>query len=210
MVKHISQLTSRGAASRERILRCALSLFALRGYDGVRVDEIARKAQCNKALLYYHFPSKQALYQEIIQEVFEEVFNSIKPILNQPISPIEKLRGALSVFIDKYAVKRDFSQLMVREILTKVRNIPDSTRDIMKGVFYKFKTVIDEGQQNGTIIRKDPTLIYRFLIGSLIASILTQPLPQILLKLSESDAAEAQKRQKEVLLDILMRGIQNG
>jgi hypothetical protein len=99
---------------------------------------------------------------------------------------------------------------MVREILTKVRNIPDSTREIMKGVFYKFKTVIDEGQQNGTIIRKDPTLIYRFLIGSLIASILTQPLPQILLKLSESDAAEAQKRQKEVLLDILMRGIQNG
>ena len=38
-------------------------MFAARGFDGVSVDDIARDAGVNKAMIYYHFADKLALYR---------------------------------------------------------------------------------------------------------------------------------------------------
>jgi len=201
--------TLRGKASKARIMRCALSLFALRGYDAVRVDEIARKARCNKALLYYHFSSKKALYQAILYEVFNEMLMSMKPIFEQPLPPAEKLRRVFSVFVEKYYIKRDFLQLMVQEILTKFKNIPNSVKEMMKFFFYETQKIIIEGQREGTILEADQVLIFRFFIGSLVASILTKPIPEIMLKEAFNRINKTFETEKEIMLDILMRGIQN-
>ena len=47
--------------SRERILDAARSEFAEKGFDGARVDEIAKRADVNKALIYYYFKGKDEL-----------------------------------------------------------------------------------------------------------------------------------------------------
>jgi TetR/AcrR family transcriptional regulator len=51
--------------SKERILQAARGLFARDGFDGTRVDEIARTAGVNKALIYYYFKSKEELLEEL-------------------------------------------------------------------------------------------------------------------------------------------------
>ena len=43
----------------------AASLFAKGGFDGVSVDDIARDAGVNKAMIYYHFADKLALYRAV-------------------------------------------------------------------------------------------------------------------------------------------------
>ena len=48
MIKHTDDQTSK-----RRILDSAVSLFAENGYDGSRVDVIAKRAGVNKALIYY-------------------------------------------------------------------------------------------------------------------------------------------------------------
>lgn len=58
--------------TRERILACAERLFAEQGYDRARVDEIARRAGVNKALIYYYFPSKEGLIDELIRRFLDE------------------------------------------------------------------------------------------------------------------------------------------
>ena len=50
-------------AAPARILEAATGEFAERGYDGARIEAIARRAGVNKALLYYYFPSKGELYR---------------------------------------------------------------------------------------------------------------------------------------------------
>jgi AcrR family transcriptional regulator len=49
--------------SPDRILAAAAAEFAERGFAGARVDRIARRARVNKAMIYYHFASKQRLYR---------------------------------------------------------------------------------------------------------------------------------------------------
>lgn len=65
---------------REKILQTSLQEFAEKGYDGSRIDYIAKSAGVNKALIYYHFKSKEELYTAVINDLFEKAASvSITP-----------------------------------------------------------------------------------------------------------------------------------
>jgi TetR/AcrR family transcriptional regulator len=57
-------------SGKEKILDTALVEFAEKGYEGARVDRIAIEAGVNKALIYYHFKSKEELYVATINYLF--------------------------------------------------------------------------------------------------------------------------------------------
>jgi AcrR family transcriptional regulator len=59
--------------SKLRILEAATSLFASKGFEGARIDEIAARAEINKAQIYYYFESKEA----ILEEIFERFMGKI-------------------------------------------------------------------------------------------------------------------------------------
>jgi len=54
-------------ATKDRILEAAFEEFSLRGFAGSRVDEIADRARCNKALLYQYFGDKEALFRHVLE-----------------------------------------------------------------------------------------------------------------------------------------------
>jgi AcrR family transcriptional regulator len=56
-------------SAKSKILDTAKELFAEKGFDGARVDEIARRAGVNKALIYYYYKNKQALLDALIEQV---------------------------------------------------------------------------------------------------------------------------------------------
>ena len=60
-------------SSKQRLLAAAAAEFAARGFAGANVDRIAKAARLNKAMIYYHFRSKAALYREILRDMFAAV-----------------------------------------------------------------------------------------------------------------------------------------
>ncbi|WP_271221867.1 TetR/AcrR family transcriptional regulator [Streptosporangium carneum] len=54
------------SALREHILQSALRLFAVTGYKGTSLHDIAQVAGCSKAALLYHFTSKDAILTELL------------------------------------------------------------------------------------------------------------------------------------------------
>jgi len=54
---------------RATILAVAKVLFSDKGYHGVSVDEIATRLGVSPAILYRHFPSKEALYEAVLNEI---------------------------------------------------------------------------------------------------------------------------------------------
>ena len=70
MVENSHKVQSRSrldAAERRRcIIEAAIPLFAAEGFRGVTTRELARQAGISEALLYRHFPSKEALYGEVL------------------------------------------------------------------------------------------------------------------------------------------------
>jgi AcrR family transcriptional regulator len=54
-----------GAQRQRSILYAAAEVFARRGYEGARIEEIADEAKVSKALIYEHFKGKRELYAHI-------------------------------------------------------------------------------------------------------------------------------------------------
>jgi AcrR family transcriptional regulator len=69
--------------TKEKILNAALHEFSIHGLAGARVDEIAKAAGVNKAMIYYHFASKEALFNELFQSEMELLKQEAATILGQ-------------------------------------------------------------------------------------------------------------------------------
>ena len=64
--------------NRAALLKCALELFAARGYDAVGVQEIVEAAGVTKPTLYHYFGNKQGLLQSLLAEPFRELTQEIR------------------------------------------------------------------------------------------------------------------------------------
>lgn len=53
------------------ILAAAQREFALTGFSGARIERIAAEAQCNRALVYFYFKNKGALFEAALDEAAE-------------------------------------------------------------------------------------------------------------------------------------------
>ncbi len=87
------RLGSRGKPeqSRAAILKAAINEFADHGIAGARTDAIARAARVNKALLYYYFKDKEAIYQAVLDHVFSGLRDTVVPVLEGDLPPRQKL-----------------------------------------------------------------------------------------------------------------------
>ena len=57
----------RGKETRSRILQAAVECFAQNGYDSTGVAAICKRAGVTKGGFYHHFPSKQAIFLELLE-----------------------------------------------------------------------------------------------------------------------------------------------
>lgn len=69
--------------AKTKILKAAEAIFAEKGFDGARVDEIAKKAKVNKALLYYYFENKEKLLEELVRENINQTMNKKEKVLKE-------------------------------------------------------------------------------------------------------------------------------
>ena len=102
--------------SKEKILNAAIAEFAMYGFDGARVDRIAKKAKINKAMIYYHFPSKEALYASILQGLAQTVVNTITANIQKATET-----GNPLIIIEAYAnhisnLDRQYFLILMREL----------------------------------------------------------------------------------------------
>jgi len=100
--------------TKERILAAALDEFATKGFGGTRVDQIARAAGVNKAMIYYHFAGKQDLFDQLFQSEMELVKKEIGLIMAQrdPNSR-EEMAEAVRVFLGYIESKKKLLQVLM-------------------------------------------------------------------------------------------------
>src|ERR687889_472489 len=94
--------------SRQRVFAAAAAEFARRGYAGANVDRIARAARLNKAMIYYHFKSKAALYREILRDMFGAVRDAVAEVEASAAPPQDKIRRYVEAIAAAAAARPHF------------------------------------------------------------------------------------------------------
>lgn len=76
-------MPTKSELTREKIIQAALHEFSVHGLAGARVDRIAEEAGVNKAMIYYHFKNKEALFNELFQSEMDYLKEEITILLQQ-------------------------------------------------------------------------------------------------------------------------------
>jgi len=97
-------LTSKGEATRQRIMAAATAEFAQRGIAGARVDRIAAEAATNKAQLYAYFGSKDQLFDSVFMASMKRITDVV------PISAEDLADWAVRLY-DEYVERPDLIRL---------------------------------------------------------------------------------------------------
>ena len=97
---------------RQRILDVALKIFAHNGYAGASIQEIVDQAHVTKPTLYYHFKSKEGLFQALIDYAADERFRVMRKAAEAHDSLEDKLIAMTGAMIQHASERRDLMRLI--------------------------------------------------------------------------------------------------
>lgn len=146
--------------SHAAIFAAAAEEFAERGFDAAGVDRIAARARVNKAMLYYHFGSKAALYAEIVRDMVSAVGARVRLIADGPGSAEQKLDAWISALVEEAAARPWFPPVMLRELAARAPHFDATTFHMMNAVLAGVTDVITQGKREGAFRDVDPLLAH--------------------------------------------------
>jgi AcrR family transcriptional regulator len=143
-----SAATSRRQATREAIMDSALDLFAQRGYESVRVEDVARAAGISRATFYNHFSEREEILGALIERLLSVDGENPEPDADTP--PLERIEdvaaAAAGTMLKQPELARFIYGLPVRhEALLK----PESAAT--PAVFRTIHHLLEEAESRGEL-----------------------------------------------------------
>ena len=105
-----------GAERQKSILDAATNVFARRGYEGARIEEIAAAAGVSKALIYEHFPGKRELYSQILSTGMQESLERTLEATAGAEGSVQIMERALGAFLDFVAENPNRWRVIEQEV----------------------------------------------------------------------------------------------
>ncbi len=109
--------------SRAEILAAAIPEFATRGFEGARIDAIASRTRTTRAMIYYYFGSKEALYVAVLADAYRGIREAEKSLDLAHAKPVDAMCRLLAFTVDYYQDHPDFVALVVAENQSGGRHI---------------------------------------------------------------------------------------
>jgi TetR/AcrR family transcriptional regulator len=187
--------------SRARILEAAILEFGQNGLAGARTEHIAEAAGVNKALLYYYFQGKEALYLAALETVAERLLAASMAVLTLQCSPGERLiRSALNHF-DRIYSQPVFQNLLQQEMIRLRKG--ESSSPLVEKLFKpggdKTLAVVEEGIRTGELIPVEPSQVTYTTLGANVFYFLSAPMMRTVVGADPFERSALEFRRKAIV-----------
>ncbi len=165
--------------TRAAILKAAVHEFALEGVAGARTDAIAHTAGVNKALLYYYFKDKEALYGAVVDFIFDSLRDRLLEVLNSDLPPRDKFLQYAGTHFDFVASSPYFPRVVQQEMMRSGRTkSPHLKRIAQKNflpIFTGLTRMFEEGFASGDFRKVNVRNFSVCMVGSILHYFNTAP-----------------------------------
>ncbi|OYR18617.1 bacterial regulatory, tetR family protein [Brucella rhizosphaerae] len=160
-----------------RILETAAGLFAAQGFAATSMEQIAASCGAGKDTIYRRYPSKAALFADLIQGLQSEVINELDGLLAITDTSLERLRryafALLAINLRPQMIALNRVALSEAVVAGAIKPTPSAQDPIMK----RFTTLVAQAQSDGLLSEEDPLftadqLLYATSIKPLISTML--------------------------------------
>ncbi|MFF7239017.1 TetR family transcriptional regulator [Streptomyces collinus] len=131
-------------ARRAQLLAVGARLFAARPYADVLMEHVAEEAGVSRALLYRHFPSKNALFAAVYQQAADQLLAETR--LDPADSLVDQLTQGMDVHLDYFVANRN-AVLAANRVLAGdpvIQTIMTNELDALRGRLLAVLPLADE------------------------------------------------------------------
>ena len=141
-------------ARKQAILEAALDVFAERGFEAARLDDVAARAGVAKGTLYLYFDDKEALFEEVVRNAVTPVLERLDALAAVPDLPTDKILENLFAVFEREVLgtKR---KLLLRLIIAEGPRFPRIAqfyyRNVISRIMPLIAKVADRGVARGEV-----------------------------------------------------------
>jgi TetR/AcrR family transcriptional regulator len=164
------------ASTRDRLFAAAAAEFAARGFAGANVDRIAETARVNKAMLYYHFKSKAALYLEVLRDMFDAVAKRVAADVGADADPADRIRAVVTAIAREAEARPHFPAIWLREIAEGGTHVDKTIMATIVGILQQVAGAVQDGVAAKRFVPVNPLLVQLGIVGPLLMFFATAPM----------------------------------
>jgi len=174
-MSNASEVVRRKACG-DAILRAAADEFAEKGYGGARVDEIAQRANVNKATLYYRIGDKKALYHAVLERVLGCIADDVCLAASTTDDCEEKIRLFVKVIARNTEEMGCAAPILLREVAGGGRYLPDCALAHMNQLLSALDDALVNGVKQGVFRPVNSFFVHMMIIGSIMLYATNKPI----------------------------------
>jgi len=196
---------------RDRIKQAAAEVFAERGFDGARMQEIADRAGANKAMIYYYFDSKEALFTAIFAENFAnllQLFNSILQV--DAVDPNVVIPQLVHLHLDFLNRHNELPRMIIREIQSGnpvVEKLVRANFSRFSGQLQALREEMAAAIRNNSIRDVDPLQTVWNLVALNIFIFVARPILTAAFPEEFSDVGRMLAEREKAIVDLMLYGL---
>jgi TetR/AcrR family transcriptional regulator len=133
------------------ILQSARDIFLKSGLNGARMQEIADRANINKAMLYYYYSSKEDLFKAVFMEEVYKMIPKISELLTVDLPLFDKIRYFVENYIDIIKKNKHMPIFVLTEVNQNPERIVDFVREKVSNYFHVLAKDVDDAFNEGLI-----------------------------------------------------------
>lgn len=156
MTRHLPE-----QARRDQILAAARSCFIDRGYHPTRMEDIASTAGLSKGGVYFHFQSKQEVFDALVQEEFERSMNVLKAVSGSQASVAEKMQVLARHYLEYFSGAPDAPRffIVMGEMGLRDEAIAKRLLDMQTVYIDEIARLLDQGVAEGVLRSTDSQVV---------------------------------------------------
>jgi TetR/AcrR family transcriptional regulator len=154
--------------TRDRLLAAGAEEFSARGFEGAKVDRIAARAGVNKAMLYYHFTNKAALYREILRELFVSLAAQLAAGIPAEAPPGDQIRQFVRTLAAEMARRPHFPSIWLREMAESGPHLDASILQPIGAILDILEGILRAGERRGHFRAAHPLVVQMGIVAPLL------------------------------------------
>jgi len=152
------------------VLEECLKQFAQFGFGGVSIKLLAQQTGVADSLLYYHFGTKEQIWQKATLQAGKTISNSLRDIFTvlEGTSGLERVKIYIKKIVLYSSVHPEFQQVVVQEMFSQSTRSDFLIDEVLKPIFSYLEAAIREEKRKGTVKDIPPANLFSFIIGSIV------------------------------------------
>ena len=156
--------------TKRKIFETSMKLFAEKGYDATSIEEITVTVGVAKGTLYYHFSSKEEIYNFLVEEGIKLLQNSIDIKTSKLSNYIDKIKAIVLIEIKIVLKYEDIITILLSQFYGKEARNQKCQKHIYEYIS-KIEEIVKEGIEQRQIKQGDPKAIASEIYGLICSSL---------------------------------------